>query len=276
MTAHQDLDEQELEVVVLHTFLTVRNAFQALPPRASSVPAKPTWQRERGWPAAAAPRLTFQQASHDMKEPVPSESTATGADGADAASEEADSAVSRPGEDLALWYGAWGRKPSQGFPPLDLPVDIGCGSRGSRKRVRTRAQEGNRPSEQESLQRSPCGQRPTGCDSWPCFPTGEKAALVLRGLPFCATEADVLALIKQAGAAEALAQDKPVRLLMNPSGRASGFAEVHLSSQADSCKVAEKLHMQRLGSRYLEVLPYRDSPSSKLRCAAKRGQRGTE
>jgi len=81
--------------------------------------------------------------------------------------------------------------------------------------------------------------------------------VVLRGLPFNVTEADMAAFLEQAGVSSALASCKPVNLLTNASGKPSGYAEIQLKSEVHYWEVHEKLHMQRLGSRYIEVFPQR-------------------
>jgi hypothetical protein len=80
--------------------------------------------------------------------------------------------------------------------------------------------------------------------------------LVLRGLPFTVTKEDIISFIQGAGAYQSLTED-PVSLLSNRQGRPSGFAEVKLAHASDFWDVHEKLHMQRLGGRYIEVLPPR-------------------
>jgi hypothetical protein len=91
--------------------------------------------------------------------------------------------------------------------------------------------------------------------SAPAKGSHSRSSMVLRGLPFDATEADVVAFINQHGAADALAPLEPVSLAANPQGKPSGFAEVHLNSHANFLEVQGKLHNQRLGERYIEVLP---------------------
>lgn len=81
------------------------------------------------------------------------------------------------------------------------------------------------------------------------------SSLVLRGLPFDATEADVIGFIQQYGLAGSLAPVQPVQLVTNPQGKPSGFAQVQLNKQANYIEMQERLHMQRLGDRYIEVLP---------------------
>jgi len=83
------------------------------------------------------------------------------------------------------------------------------------------------------------------------------ASIVLRGLPFNVTEADVMDFIVQAGCAKAIAKNDPITLLSNQQGRPSGFAEIQLNRPNEFWEVQEKLHMQRLGTRYVEALPPR-------------------
>lgn len=79
--------------------------------------------------------------------------------------------------------------------------------------------------------------------------------LVLRGLPFSATSADVAYLVQKAGAtANLAASPRAIALLQDASGRPSGFCAVRLSCAAVLQEVQRKLHMQRLGTRYIEAL----------------------
>lgn len=78
--------------------------------------------------------------------------------------------------------------------------------------------------------------------------------LVLRGLPFTATEADIAAFVERAGVAHSLASERPISLLDDALGRPSGFAVLQLTGVADFHEVHRKLHMQHLGSRYVEAL----------------------
>lgn len=88
------------------------------------------------------------------------------------------------------------------------------------------------------------------------YPTAT-SVVILRGLPFTATEEDVAAFIEEAGMSRFLAPFQPITLLINPQGKPSGFAEIALVSTADFWELREKLHMQRLGGRYIEVLQSR-------------------
>lgn len=89
------------------------------------------------------------------------------------------------------------------------------------------------------------------------------ASLMLRGLPFSATEEDVSEFIEQMGASDALAPGHAVSLLINSQGRPSGFAEVQLAKASMFWEVQEKLHMQRLGGRYIEALAPQKTPGGK-------------
>lgn len=82
--------------------------------------------------------------------------------------------------------------------------------------------------------------------------------LVLRGLPFNVTEAEVYDFIEEVGAKRYLAHiDNPVNLLTNAQGKPSGFAEVHVGRTSDMAEVRGKIHNKYFGNRYIEVLPYR-------------------
>lgn len=95
--------------------------------------------------------------------------------------------------------------------------------------------------------------------------TGGKNTLILRGLPFQTTEEEVYNFIEETGCQRWLAPGAhPIALLVNSAGRASGFAEISLGRQADFGEVRAKLHLQYFGSRYVEVLPPKTTPSSAL------------
>lgn len=81
------------------------------------------------------------------------------------------------------------------------------------------------------------------------------AFLVLRGLPFNSTEAEVRSFVESCGvSSDDLSSDGGVVLLANAQGRPSGFAEVHLARAADFWQIQELLHKQNLGGRYVEAL----------------------
>jgi len=79
--------------------------------------------------------------------------------------------------------------------------------------------------------------------------------LVLRGLPFMASEADVAAFVEKTGSTRTLSvAGRQISLLDDALGRPSGFCVLNLASSAELQEVQRKLHMQRLGSRYIEAL----------------------
>eukprot|EP00927_Polykrikos_kofoidii_P079208 TRINITY_DN75996_c0_g1_i1.p1 TRINITY_DN75996_c0_g1~~TRINITY_DN75996_c0_g1_i1.p1 ORF type:complete len:303 (-),score=34.92 TRINITY_DN75996_c0_g1_i1:197-1105(-) len=78
--------------------------------------------------------------------------------------------------------------------------------------------------------------------------------LILRGLPFMATEADVASFVEKAGVSRSLAKNQPISLLDDAIGRPSGFCVLQLAVASELQEVQRKLHMQRLGSRYIEAL----------------------
>jgi hypothetical protein len=77
----------------------------------------------------------------------------------------------------------------------------------------------------------------------------QPATLVLRGLPFTAKEADVAALVAKVGA-----HFDAVHILQDTLGRPSGFCVLKIGDPWDLQRVQKKLHMQRLGGRYVEAL----------------------
>lgn len=82
------------------------------------------------------------------------------------------------------------------------------------------------------------------------------ACLVLRGLPFSATECDVANFLEQCGVLGNLAPGRPIKLLVNAQGRLSGFAEVHTVGAAEAEEARAAIHMRQMGNRYIEVLPH--------------------
>lgn len=81
------------------------------------------------------------------------------------------------------------------------------------------------------------------------------SCLVLRGLPFSATECDLACFLEHCGVLGNLAPGRPIRLLLNPQGRLSGFAEVNMVGATEAVEARSAIHLQRLGTRYIEVLP---------------------
>jgi RNA recognition motif-containing protein len=89
----------------------------------------------------------------------------------------------------------------------------------------------------------------------------KKSCLVLRGLPFSASECDVADFLERCGVLGSLAPGRPIILLVNPQGRPSGFAEVNMVGEVEAEEARPAIHMQRLGGRYIEVLPNAPSKS---------------
>jgi hypothetical protein len=83
----------------------------------------------------------------------------------------------------------------------------------------------------------------------------KRSCLVLRGLPFSATECDVADFLEQCGVLGNLAPGRPITLLVTPQGRPSGLAEVNLVGEVEAEESRTLVHMQHLGGRYIEVLP---------------------
>merc|ERR1719469_347298 len=80
-------------------------------------------------------------------------------------------------------------------------------------------------------------------------------SMILRGVPFTATEGELIDFILACGVCrEELATEKAVTVLPNKDGRPSGCVEIHLASKADFDSVRSRVHMQQLGSRYIEAL----------------------
>jgi len=104
-------------------------------------------------------------------------------------------------------------------------------------------------------------------------PSSGPSSVILRGLPFNATECEIKAFIKRQGVSQKDVAKDGVALLANTQGRPSGFAEITLAPGADFWAVRELLHMQRIGSRYIEVLPPRQSRKRNSGGGQRRGQK---
>lgn len=88
------------------------------------------------------------------------------------------------------------------------------------------------------------------------------SAVRLRGLPFTASEQDVLAFFAQHDIVDRVADgNKAVNLLMRSNGRPSGQAVVQLRDRVDAEIAQRVLHGQWMGSRYIEVFLYGDDPA---------------
>lgn len=114
-------------------------------------------------------------------------------------------------------------------------------------------------------------ERAEADDEWAAPKAGRTARpqVVLRGLPFTITEAEVLAFVRNAGVRSEDLVDGVV-LLANAQGRPSGFAEIHLSKNADFWQIRQRLHMQTLGERYIEALPPRPARKAAPRQTGRR------
>lgn len=85
------------------------------------------------------------------------------------------------------------------------------------------------------------------------------SAVRLRGLPFSATEQDVLAFFGQHDVVDLISEGpKAVNLLLRPNGRPSGQAVVQMRSRKDAEVAESVLGGQWMGSRYIEVFPHGD------------------
>lgn len=85
------------------------------------------------------------------------------------------------------------------------------------------------------------------------------SAVRLRGLPFTASEQDVLAFFAQHDIVDRITDGpKAVNLLLRSNGRPSGQAVVQMRDRSDAELAQRVLHGQWMGSRYIEVFLYGD------------------
>jgi len=93
--------------------------------------------------------------------------------------------------------------------------------------------------------------------------TGNATAVRLRGLPFSATEQDVLAFFAQHDIVDRVT-DGPnaVTLLLRSNGRPSGQAVVQMRGRADAELAQKVLGGQWMGTRYIEVFLYTEDGTS--------------
>jgi len=102
----------------------------------------------------------------------------------------------------------------------------------------------------------------------------DPTSLVLRGLPFTTSESEIKLFLERAGVgSKDVLKEVGIVLLSNPQGRATGFAEIHLAHGAHFAHVREKIHMQQLGGRYIEVLPPRQARKRAGGSASRRASR---
>lgn len=84
-------------------------------------------------------------------------------------------------------------------------------------------------------------------------------AVRMRGLPFTATEQDVLAFFAKHEVVEFISEDpKAVRLLTKSNGKPLGHAVVQLNSYAEAELALEALNGKYMGNRYIEVFHHTD------------------
>ncbi len=88
---------------------------------------------------------------------------------------------------------------------------------------------------------------------------GGSTTLKMRGLPYTATEADIVQFFSGLKIASG-----GVSIGHEASGRATGEAHVEFSSEADATS-AMALHRQRMGSRYIELFRSKQMPSAARR-----------
>mmetsp|Transcript_47600 Transcript_47600/g.146659 ORF Transcript_47600/g.146659 Transcript_47600/m.146659 type:complete len:743 (+) Transcript_47600:112-2340(+) len=95
------------------------------------------------------------------------------------------------------------------------------------------------------------------------------AAVRLRGLPFTASEQDVLAFFAQHDIVDRISEGpKVVNLMLRSNGRPAGQAVVHMRDRSDAELAQRVLHGQWMGSRYIEVFLYGDSAADPNAAAA--------
>lgn len=79
----------------------------------------------------------------------------------------------------------------------------------------------------------------------------------LRGLPFQATEQDVLAFFAKHDVVERISEGRnAVRIVTKANGKPSGQAVVEMLSEGDAKVALQVLTGQYMGSRYIEVFPH--------------------
>lgn len=94
----------------------------------------------------------------------------------------------------------------------------------------------------------------------------EADSVVLRGLPFKATDMTVLQFICHAGCKQFLAPtDKPIKILNDVHGRPSGYCKIYVARSSHIEELKDRLHLRYFdNTRYVEVLPHQrpcDTPN---------------
>lgn len=103
---------------------------------------------------------------------------------------------------------------------------------------------------------SACSSFPAvqACPATQTVPDTASTTIRLRGLPFSASEQDVLAFFAQYDVVDLIADGpKVVSLMLRPNGRPSGQAVVSMRSRGDAELAQRVLDGQWMGSRYIEV-----------------------
>eukprot|EP00927_Polykrikos_kofoidii_P008142 TRINITY_DN13379_c1_g1_i1.p1 TRINITY_DN13379_c1_g1~~TRINITY_DN13379_c1_g1_i1.p1 ORF type:complete len:330 (+),score=40.62 TRINITY_DN13379_c1_g1_i1:105-992(+) len=111
---------------------------------------------------------------------------------------------------------------------------------GSQNRLSCERRGGNRPLR---------GNRPK-----PKPESFTTSPVILRGLPYHATERDVTDFLCEQGIGIFLAVQAPVAMVNSRQGKSSGLAELRLTPDADMRFVHRMVHKKYLGKRYVEVL----------------------
>lgn len=85
--------------------------------------------------------------------------------------------------------------------------------------------------------------------------SAEPMPIRLRGLPFDASEQDILAFFSQHDVVQYISDcDKAVTINKRPNGRPSGLAVVIMRDREAAIYAQTKLHKQDMGNRYIEIL----------------------
>jgi hypothetical protein len=107
------------------------------------------------------------------------------------------------------------------------------------------------------------GKPPAGCFGF--------AALRLRGLPFRATQQDVVAFFTHHGVADYIAEGQgAVRMVLMHRRKPTGQAVVMMKSQSAADAVQKVLQSHWMGNRYIEVFAYDDWGTDGMRDLAGR------
>jgi len=104
----------------------------------------------------------------------------------------------------------------------------------------------------------------------------EFAAVRLRGLPYDATEQDILAWFAKFDMVEQIADTaKAVRIFNKNNGKPMGLAVVMLNSKEDANVVVKTLGGQTMGSRYIEVFHHNEGEAGTDKAVIKGTTGGT-